>query len=424
MNLSNLTVGCFDLGLWPENCLRLIQDCKAVYYHSPNYSAFPEPFKRYIGSFDGMKISEDFFDDLSKDKYDFVFIPDTKCRGVVNLCRKLGVPTAGVGDCECIETDRWHGRKIQEKNGLPTQEHYQIFGVSDLEKFIKNNAGEWYIKVPNDFRGIEESFKVLDPKDAESTLRHFAYALGPFAEDIEFLVEEFLEGPEPGLDFIARGDQLVLPTMVGYEEKGTGIIERTYWKESEVPKAMKMVFDGFAPEYKKYGLNFFSSFETKMSKEKGKGPGPVPFALDQTHRLAGPGTAAIQCELIENYSEVVAGMAYGKEIDPIIKFKYSAACAMYSEEGMQGFLNLSFPRDLRKWVKMRMGCKKGRDYYSIPKFDSIGTVIGFGSSIDEAVGLVRERMEDVHGKRLDKGIDRLEKIKGSIEEGRKCGINF
>lgn len=426
LNLSNKVVGFFDLGLWTENCLKVAQSCKEGIYCSPNYTAFPEPFKQEIGNFDGMKISSDFFQDLYHDKYDFVFIPDNTCKGVVNICRKLEVPTAGVGDAEELEIDRWKGREaVQGEDKLPRQEDYLIIGVTKLEKFFKNNDGEWYVKVPNKYRGIEESFKVKDPKDAQATIDHFKYALGPFQEDIEFLVEELLEGPEPGMDYISWDGDLVYPTMVGYEEKGTGIIERVYWKESEVPPAMLTVYEGLAPELKKYKNRFFGSFETKMSKESGKGPGRIPFLLDLTMRKAGPGTAATQSELMLNYPDVVAGLAYGERIDPIIESKYAAACCMHSEEAIKNWLNLSFPKELRQWVKMRMGCKKGEDYYAIPGFDSIGTVIALGDSIDDVVGLVKERMEQIDGKRLDKGIERFDNILKSIEEGRKhCGIKF
>ena len=424
INLNNLTIGCFDLGLWTENCLALARDAKKVYYHVPNYSAFPEPFKHKIGMFDGLTISDDFFDDLAHDRYDMVFIPDTKCKGVVNLCRKMGVPTAGVGDAEIIETDRWATREYQRKEGLPWQISHRIKGCKALTAFVADNPGEWYIKVPNDYRGIEESFPVLDPKDAESSINHMRFELGPFSEDIEFLAEEMLDGPEPGMDFITRAGKLIFPTQAGYEEKGTGIIMRTYRSKEDVPPALLGIYDGLSPLFKKHDLNFFSSFETRMSSAKGKGKGPIPFLLDPTHRLAGPGTAAIQSSLIENSPEVVAGLAFGEEIDPIIKHKYAAACAMHSEEAMKGWLNVTFPKELRPWIKFRMGCKKGNDFYAIPKFDSVGTVIGFGDTIEEAIGLVKDRMEQIKGKRLDKGIERLEKIKKSISEGRECGINF
>ena len=424
MNLSDKTVGFFDLGLWTENCLKVAQAAKEGIYHCPNYSAFPEPFKHKIGQFEGMDISMDFFDDLAHDRYDMVFVPDTKCKGVVNLCRKIGIPTAGVGDAEVIETDRWATREYQETAGLPWQLSYRVIGCLALTKFFLDNPGEWYVKVPNDYRGIEESFPVLNPTDAEPSINHLRFALGPYAEEIEFLVEEMLKGPEPGMDFISRSGALVLPTQLGYEEKGTGIVMRTYWKESEVPPAMMAVYNGIAPEFKRHNMNFFSSFETRMSGATGKVMGPIPFPLDWTHRLAGPGTAAIQSELMENYPEVVAGLAFGEPIDPVIKHKYAAACAAHSEEAMKGWLNVSFPPELRQWIKFRMGCQVGKNFYAVPKFDSVLTVIGFGDTVDEALGVVKDRMELVNGKRLDKGIDRLMKIKDSIAEGQKCGINF
>ena len=423
MNVNNLTVGCFDLGLWTENCLALTKKFKKVYYYRPNFSAFQEPFASVTGLFKGMEISKDFFNDLSKDKYDMVFVPDNGCTGVVNLCRKIGIPTAGVGDAEEIEIDRWGAREYQKKH-LPWQISHKLKGCDALEKFIKENKGEWYVKVPNEYRAVEESFPVLDPKDAEGSIRHLRFSLGPFSEDIEFLAEEMLKGPEPGMDFITRQrGGLVFPTQVGYEEKGTGIIMRVYNKESEVPPAMMEVYNAFEPEFKRHKLDFFCSFETRMSNENGDKAGPIPFPLDWTLRHAGPGTAAIQSSL-SNYPDIVAALAFDEDVTPQFPTKYAAACCMHSEEAMKTWLNVTFPKEMRPWIKFRIGCQKGDDFYAIPKFDSVGTVLGFGNSIDDAISEVKERMEKIKGKRLDKGIDRLEKIRESIKEGRGCGINF
>jgi len=56
--------------------------------------------------------------------------------------------------------------------------------------------------------------------------------------------------------------------------------------------------------------------------------------------------------------------------------------------------------------------------------DSLGTILGFGNTIDAALGLVKERAEMVKGKRLSTNVNDLEKLKKSIADGVACGIDF
>jgi hypothetical protein len=285
------------------------------------------------------------------------------------------------------------------------------FGRPDFPK-------QFYVKVDNDYRGIEESFRHDDWGSSEGTLDRIAYKLGPYKEDIKFVCEELLEGEEPGLDGITWEGDLMYPTMGGYEGKGVGIIEKVYRTPEELPPAYNLVHEGLRPSFKKWGTRFFYSTELKMDKQG------APFLIDPTCRKAGPGTSAIQCELIDNYTEVCYGLATGERIDPIMKYKYAAACAFHSEEAINDWVRVQFPKEMRQWVKLRMACKKGGWYYAIPGFDSLGTVIGMGDSVNTAISLVEDRMEQVKCKRIDTGIEKLKIITESIEKGKKVGINF
>ena len=68
--------------------------------------------------------------------------------------------------------------------------------------------------------------------------------------------------------------------------------------------------------------------------------------------------------------------------------------------------------------------RKDEDYYAVPGFDSLGTVVGLGNTVDEAIGLVEDRMKDIDAKRIDKGIEQLKQIKESIAKGKEYGIDF
>jgi hypothetical protein len=416
-DLKNKTCLVYDMGLWTENAARLARDCKKVLYFVPWAEAFSEPFKRVIGdNLEGLTRIEDFWPEV--DKADFIFVPDNQCAGITEYLKAHDYPVAGAGNIEKLELDRWHGRMIQRSNGLATQETYRVKGVTAFREFAKNNKNR-YVKVDNQFRGIEESFKYTDYRDVEPTIDHMAYKLGhPYKEEIWFTIEEMLEGEEPGLDGITWEGELLYPTQGGYEEKGTGIVMRTYRTQEELPKALSTIDEGLAPEFKKQKTRFFYSIEIKIGVDL------IPYLIDPTIRLAGPGTAAIQSELYENYSQVVYGLATGKKVRPVIKHKYAAACAFHSAEANKAWVNIHVPLEIRRWVKLRRAVRKDKDYFSVPGFDSLGTVIGFGKTIDEAVGLVEERAEQIDAKRIDKGIYDLKRIKERIERGRALGVEF
>jgi hypothetical protein len=139
---------------------------------------------------------------------------------------------------------------------------------------------------------------------------------------------------------------------------------------------------------------------------------------------AGPGTSAMQVELIENYSQVVYGLATGQRVDPIIKAKYGAALAMENANAQKQWAKISFPKDQRQWIKLRMAAKFDGGYYAVPGFDSVCSVVGLGDTMQEAMDLVMERAKMVKGKGLHKPTKELTELAENIQEGKKRGINF
>lgn len=426
--LSGMKVAVYDLGLWMEDAVRFARDVDKVYYTVPNQDAFQLPFKGKIGyGMEGVEVVPvDKWWELV-DEVDFIHIPDNTCAGMVEFLKRHQYPVSGVGAVEKVETDRWYGRQRQKANGLPVQATLKLVGVSQLAHLMQFGGKdfgfpdfpkEFYVKVDNEYRGVEESFKHEGWAESEGTILRMMYKLGPFREDVVFLCEELLDGIEPGLDGITWEGDLMYPTMGGYEGKGVGIIERTYEKEEDLPKAYRLIHEGLRPEFKKHNTRFFYSTELKVGKDR------IPYLIDPTFRKAGPGTSAIQCDLIENYTEVCLGLATGERVDPVIKHKYSAACAFHSAEAMTDWIGVEFPEEMRRWVKLRMGAKKGGKYWAVPGFDSLGTVIGFGQTVEEAVKVVEERMKEVRVKRIDTGIEKLKDILKDIEEGRKRGVPF
>ena len=111
-------------------------------------------------------------------------------------------------------------------------------------------------------------------------------------------------------------------------------------------------------------------------------------------------------------------------VAPKMSHKYVAAISMESSEAAKTFVNITFPKEMRRWVKLRMAIKHGSDYYSVPPFDSLGAVIGFGDSIKEAIDLVKERVKQVDALSLNTDLGGLDDLYSDIQTGKAYGINF
>lgn len=402
-------------GLFTEAAVRLARDMAEVYYWCEWREAFVGITRAKIGDgLEGIKRIDHYEDYL--DSVDLIFIPDTMCGSLVEWLKRHQYPVAGAGAAEKIELDRWFGRNLQRRNGLPVQETHRIIGVDNLREFLKARKN-YYIKI-DCYRETLESFKHTDWKSSEQQVDDLALKLGPYKNKFAFTCEELLEGVEPGIDGITWDGKLLYPAMCGYEAKGVGIIERIYQTEEETPLALKVVHDGMSSEFKKNRTKFFFSIELKIGKDK------VPYVIDPTIRLAAPGTSAIQLEAIENYAQVLMGLASNSPVLPVMKKKYWAAVAGESSHADKRWLNVEVPADMRRWVKFRMAAKVAGEFYACPGFGSICSVLGSGNTIDEAIGQVQERVKKVKASGLhfdDVGLDNLKK---DIEEGRKYGVDF
>ena len=71
-----------------------------------------------------------------------------------------------------------------------------------------------------------------------------------------------------------------------------------------------------------------------------------------------------------------------------------------------------------------MAVRKGRDYYCVPGFESVGTVIALGDTIKEAIDLARAAREAGEREEARYGRKGLDPIVEEINKGKQYGINF
>jgi phosphoribosylamine-glycine ligase len=417
MELKNKTALVIDLGLQGELASRLARDLKTVYYWVPAYhELYPTPLKSFIGKgLEGVERIPKLFPYV--DKVDYIISPEGQFDDTADFLRKHKYPVAGPGEVHTwLETKRWESRTNQAEIGLPTQESEILTGVTALSQY--GDTHKDFMVKGNGFRGLFDSFKVKSTKDLTLTINHIKYRLGPFCEDIPFMVEECKEGLETGYDTISWDGKQIWPSLLSLAAKGECYLGKVC-TEKEMPPGYRLMHKMLSESLK--GYRFFYSTETITGKDQ------VPYLIDLTMRIGSPSPFSIYLELYENFSEVVCGMASGEQIDPKAKEedRYVASVNHSLEwEQKENFTEIEFPKEMKRWMKLVKGCRKNATSYACPDWDIGITAIAFGKTPESAIKLAKERSSEVCGKGLGNNSRFLDDYPDEIKEAKQIGIDF
>jgi len=404
----------FDRGLYQEVAVRLAQDFKRVMYYSPWAGLYPEAKMAAIGKgLEGVERVNEFWQ--AAKVADLIVFPDTFCMDEVVHAREVGYRVFGAGRGETLELDRYHTRELQAAAKLPTQETVKITGLAALTDYLKDRKN-LVVKIPK-YRGDAESFFHYDAEMSRDMLAHLAHVLGPLADETEFVVEEALEGVEPGLDAITVDGAYLSPTMWGWELKDVAYLGKVC-DYGEVPKALTNITDALAPHLDEAEARTFLSIEAIVpSKDAG-------YLIDVTARGAGPVVAGLQTQLIENYSEVLWAAADGEVIEPAMTHEYGGGVKLGIRWADDEWATVHIPKELRPWVKLKMAAKLDGRYRITPTEGPELDVVAVGDSIEEVIEQVKERVCQIKGHALEHNAEALDEITEKIEEARKVGITF
>jgi intein/homing endonuclease len=139
-----------------------------------------------------------------------------------------------------------------------------------------------------------------------------------------------------------------------------------------------------------------------------------------------PGEALM--EVYENLGEILYYGAQGQMVVPRPLTKYFAIARIEAPTSEDDWNTLFFPPELRQWIKLHdLTIINGRSYtvpHRIEEWTRIGSVIGFGDTVDDAIGTVRERAEQLKGFKLSTTEDKLDEAKDAIQAGEEAGIEF
>jgi hypothetical protein len=71
-----------------------------------------------------------------------------------------------------------------------------------------------------------------------------------------------------------------------------------------------------------------------------------------------------------------------------------------------------------------MACSFDGNMYATPGFQSLGSVIALGDTIEETIDLLKERAEMVKAHQIEVNLADLDCITKQIDEGRELGVEF
>jgi hypothetical protein len=336
-------------GLFLEFAVQLARDKHKVFYYTPFYDS-ELFFKRYAMGFgiEGVEKLLYFWRTLRKfDPKDVTIVfPDVGNGDMAEFLRNKGYAVFAAGDGDILENHREILRKKMKELGLPTIPYVQITGLENLKNFLKKNPNK-VVKL-DIFRNDQESFVVENYKDAEVFLTNLEVKFGPLADEFPFIVEDIMEGEEPGFDLIFGGSDYLKPYLWGFEvSKGpyAGVLS------DKMPAPLQNVAEKLKNLIAGYNWKGFISSEVIVKDGKG-------YLIDVCSRAPSP-LGLGYTTLYENFSEMIWSVARGKQIQLKPRGKYMLVLPLERE------LQL----DLPLWRKIRVPfyglLKKGNFYFGI-----------------------------------------------------------
>lgn len=399
-----------DTGISLEHALRLGRDRNKVYYYTPWQLAFPK-FKDYATGLGFTEIEKVMFWADWIDKVNLICSFDIGFGDIISFLRKKGYTCFGAGEGEKLEWFRFNTRKLQKSVGLPVQPTFLTKGVSALRDFIARNP-DVYVKF-DIFRGDLETFYAKDYKKVELLLDELESAFGPFKESYEFMIEKDIgRGLEPGFDLFFSKTDYIKPYLYGFEiSKSAYIGQYTL----ELPSPLNETASKLATLLRKLDYRGPISTEEIVIDEN------KHYLLDICGRYPYP-LSAIYTESILNYTEVIYGVAQGKQVKlkPIARFV--GCLPITSEHAADYWLAMDFPPELRKKIKLQSAGKVGSNYFAVKGNETIAVAISWGDSVNEVIEDLLKTAEKFEAYDAEPAIASLLEAPKVLEKAKKMKL--
>lgn len=417
-SLKNKTALVFDWGSFPHVAANLAQEFGTVWYHVPWVAGYPISKPALIGK-DLERYGVERVRDFDKyiDKADLIVFPDCYCYDRVESLRKHGHRVWGAGAAEELEIERLKSKTIIAEVGLPSTDYEVIKGFDALEKYVKENPKDIFIK-GSLFRGDIETFAVKDLPSFYAWLDKEKQKLGrPRQKTIEFIVEKKIEGIEFGFDDSTVDGEFSSITAWGYENKDLGYIGQVCAYD-DLPKPLKITNAALAPWLRDYGCRSFFHSEVRWGNEK------KPYLIDPCMRAGNPPSQTLY-KILGNWPQRIWAGADGENVDHTKIYQYGAQIQLYAPWVETDFLPVTIEKEAEDWIVLRNATILDDQLYVVPTGqDMIGAAIGAGDTLKEACEMALEHAKMITCLELEYEPTALDGAMEQLIEGKSYGINW
>lgn len=417
MNPENATVLWLDCGLFVDFAIRYAPKFRKSYYWTPWASSFPKSNSLLVGDgFDEIERIQYFWDYV--DRADLIICPDVYMGDVQRQLVRMGKRVFGARHGDEIELYRDYAKEVFAELGLPVGPWKLVIGLDNLRDYLKEHENQW-VKVST-VRGDFETFHAPTYDLIEPRLDELEWKLGAKKHIYEFIVEESIDDVvEIGYDGITVDGRYPSPVMTGYETKDVGMMS-TVVDYDELSEPVKLVNEKLAPYFKREQYRGFFASEIRYGEDK------VPRLIDPCCRAGTPSNELLQ-EFFINWPEMFLESAEGKVPTPEPAYKYGVIAMIHSAWSDKNWQAISFPDEVRQWVKLRNHTRiNGKDYV-VPTevgLPEIGAVVGMGNTLEEAIQHVNDNASQISGYDLDIKLDAIPHALETVRQGEDFGIKF
>lgn len=409
-DLSNKRVCVYDGGLFVSLALRLAATKKfaAVDYHREWQDGFCDGRELIIGT--GL---EEFGVGRLKyfwpaiNDYDLFVFPDCWNGDLQVYLRSIGKNVWGGGARSDLELSRWKTKGIIEELGLPVNESEKVHGLDGLRDYLKEHD-DVFVKV-SALRGLGETFESQNYEMVKGQLDELRSKYGALMDEIDFIVEQKIpDALEIGYDGYCIDGEFPDSSFVGVEIKDQAYLGKLV-DYDELPESVRETNTKLSEHMDGY-RQFWS---TEIREKDGQG-----FLIDVTARHASP-AGETYCQAFDNLAEILYYGAQGELIHPETESNFCAQIILCSEWATEHSYAVKFPEEIRPFVKLYNHCRiEGVDVVmpQLASMKQVGSVVGLGATIEEAVESAKERAEQIEGYDLEIEADALDKAVSEMEE--------
>jgi hypothetical protein len=414
--LSDVTAMVIDLGIFVEMARTLGKTCKKVYYCNPSWvSSFPTLNSAYVGfGFPEIEVVLSPFDHF--EDIDLYIFPDVGHGRLQAYLESVGKAVWGCRMGEELEFERVACKQLMKSLGLPVGPYKVVKGMKALRVYLKEHKNV-HVKIEK-FRGSFETFKSKNYASVEPKLDEVEYKFGAFKEVVEFVVEDDLPDRfEAAIDCYNIDGQTPTKTLFGPEIKDLGYAA-VFTDYNKIHKSFREFDKKIAPILEQYNYRSFYSPEMRIGKDQ------KAIMIDLCARSPSPPNELYQV-FYKNLADIIWQGANGTCIDPDPISKWGVEILIHSDWATKNWQPVSIPKQYKDFVKLRNAVQIEGKLYAMPQvgeMPEIGSIVGYGNTLDAAKKMALEIAESVDGYYIRIPKESLDDADKEIEKAKEMGV--